>query len=104
MDNVTINAKSGGSITNYEVDIKNSEFNFSERGIDFKNDELVAIVEAIISSGQQDQLVAVIKQIKSSESIEAAETAIKDSPLKQFFKNVKDFAPIIAALIKLGAG
>jgi len=102
MDNVKVTAKNGGSIKNYEVEIRNSEFIFEENNMDFSVDEFVATVDSIIDAGLKDQLVSVIQALKGSNTPEKSAEIIKGSSLSKFFKTAKDSKPLVDMLISIG--
>jgi hypothetical protein len=102
MNNVTVHAKSGGSIKNCDVEMTNTQLNFTEDNIDISTDESVAIVQSIVESGYQSDLVKLVSLLKSTPEAEQ-EQVVKASALSKFLTGVKDFKPMIELLLKAGA-
>ena len=101
MKNVKINAKSGGTIKNYEsVEMDNVEMNFTESSIDFLTDENVAILRSAIQSMSGEDVIALAKELGSSEPSEQ-ETILKKSKLKVILGYVKDIKPLVNWIIEL---
>ena len=100
MDNVKITAKSGGTLKNVDLIVKNSEFTFSESSFDVSTDESVAIVQELIKSGMQDQLVAVIRALKES-SPEHHQEIVSKSFLSKYRPTLKDVGALILLLLSL---
>jgi hypothetical protein len=93
MKNVKINAKNGGTIKNYEsVEMDSVEMNFTESSIDFLTDENVAILRSAIQSMSGEEVIALAKELGSSEASEQ-EALLKKSKLKVILGYVKDIKP-----------
>jgi len=101
MDNVRMTGKKGGTFNNVDVHIRNSDFQFSESAFDVSTDESVAIVEEVVKAGMQDQLIEVIRALKTAPQ-EEQKSIVQKSSLSKIFSNVKDISGLIKLFLELG--
>lgn len=106
MQNVIVNAKSGGTIRNYDsVEISDSELNFEEESINFETDERVAILKSMIESIDKKDLLELATKLQLS-PVEQHQEILKGSKLKKalaLFNSVKPVVDWVLGLINDGA-
>lgn len=100
LDNVTINAKSGGNIRNGDFIVTNCDLNFSEESFNFEVDEAVAIVEEMVSNGLGKEVGDVVRALQTAKP-EKHEEILKGSVFSKTLGKVKDVASLIKLLLDI---